>query len=77
MVTAFPFMVVVLSMLRQGLGLQQAPPNMLIVTLTLFLTGFCLGPVFARAGARPIGPALRAQAAPDARRSPQRDRRRS
>jgi flagellar biosynthetic protein FliP len=38
MVTCFPFMVTVLSLMRQGIGLQQAPPNMLIVTLALFLT---------------------------------------
>ena len=42
MVTCFPFMVVVLSLLRQGIGLQQAPPNMLIVTLALFLTWFVM-----------------------------------
>ncbi len=46
MVTCFPFMVTVLSLLRQGIGLQQAPPNMLIVTLALFLTWFVMAPVF-------------------------------
>lgn len=38
MVTCFPFVVTVLSILRQAIGLQQAPPNMLIVSLALFLT---------------------------------------
>ena len=46
MVTCFPFIVTVLSILRQGLGLQQSPPNMLIVTLALFLTYFVMEPVF-------------------------------
>jgi flagellar biosynthetic protein FliP len=36
MITCFPFVVTVLSILRQALGLQQAPPNMLIVSLALF-----------------------------------------
>ena len=35
MVTCFPFVVTVLSILRQGIGLQQSPPNMLIVSLAL------------------------------------------
>ena len=46
MFTCFPFMVTVLSILRQGLGLQQSPPNMLIITLALFLTYFVMEPVF-------------------------------
>ncbi|WP_434803138.1 flagellar type III secretion system pore protein FliP [Paracoccus aerodenitrificans] len=44
-VTCFPFMVTVLSILRQSLGLQQSPPNMLIVSLALFLTWFVMDPV--------------------------------
>lgn len=46
MVTCFPFMVTVLSILRQGLGVQAAPPNMMIVSLALFLTYFVMQPVF-------------------------------
>lgn len=46
MFTCFPFMVTVLAILRQGLGLQQSPPNMLIITLALFLTYFVMEPVF-------------------------------
>lgn len=45
MVTCFPFVVTVLSILRQAIGLQQAPPNMVIVTLALFLTWFIMDPV--------------------------------
>lgn len=45
-VTCFPFLVTVLAILRQGIGLQQSPPNMLIVTLALFLTYFVMEPVF-------------------------------
>ncbi|NHF73141.1 flagellar biosynthetic protein FliP [Paracoccus sp. 12-3] len=48
-VTCFPFMVTVLSILRQSLGLQQSPPNMLIVSLALFLTWFVMDPVLREA----------------------------
>jgi flagellar biosynthetic protein FliP len=49
MVTCFPFIVTVLSILRQAIGLQQSPPNMLIVTLALFLTWYVMDPVFTEA----------------------------
>ncbi|WBU56722.1 flagellar type III secretion system pore protein FliP [Paracoccus sediminicola] len=48
-VTCFPFIVTVLSILRQSLGLQQSPPNMLIVSLSLFLTWFVMDPVLSEA----------------------------
>lgn len=57
MVTCFPFIVTVLSILRQAIGLQQSPPNMLIVSLALFLTYFVMEPVFTAAwenGIRPL-----------------------
>lgn len=56
MITCFPFIVTVLSILRQGIGLQQSPPNMLIVTLALFLTYFVMEPVFLQAWADGITP---------------------
>jgi len=46
MITCFPFVVTVLSILRQAIGLQQAPPNMLIISLALFITYFVMDPVF-------------------------------
>lgn len=58
MITCFPFMVTVLSILRQGLGLQQSPPNMLIVRLALFLTWFVMEPVFTQAWSEAITPLL-------------------
>ncbi|HUS55015.1 MAG TPA: flagellar type III secretion system pore protein FliP [Thermohalobaculum sp.] len=58
MVTCFPFMVTVLSLLRQGIGLQQAPPNMLIVTLALFLSWFVMEPVFTEAWSNGLGPLM-------------------
>lgn len=59
MVTCFPFIVTVLSILRQAIGLQQAPPNMLIVSLALFLTWFVMDPVFTQAWANGIEPLSR------------------
>ncbi|MEM6945244.1 MAG: flagellar type III secretion system pore protein FliP [Pseudomonadota bacterium] len=57
MVTCFPFMITVFAILRQGLGLQASPPNMLLVSLALFLTWFVMEPVFREAwdiAARPL-----------------------
>ncbi len=43
--TAFTRIVVVLSLLRTALGLQQSPPNTVIVSLALFLSAFVMAPV--------------------------------
>jgi flagellar biosynthesis protein FliP len=56
MVTCFPFIVTVLSILRQAIGLQQSPPNMLIVSLALFLTWFVMDPVFTEAWVKGVEP---------------------
>ncbi len=56
MVTCFPFLVTVLAILRQAIGLQQSPPNMLIVSLALFLTYFVMEPVFTAAWQNGIAP---------------------
>lgn len=58
MITCFPFIVTVLAILRQGIGLQQSPPNMLIVSLALFLTYFVMEPVFTEAWAAGMDPLL-------------------
>ena len=56
MVTCFPFIVTVLSILRQALGLQQSPPNMVIVSLALFLTWFVMDPVFTEVWLKAVQP---------------------
>ena len=58
MVTCFPFIVTVFAILRQAIGLQQSSPNMLIVSLALFLTYFVMEPVFLEAWAAGINPLL-------------------
>ena len=45
MLSSFTRIVVVLSMLRNALGLQQTPPNTVIMSLALFLTLFTMMPV--------------------------------
>jgi flagellar biosynthetic protein FliP len=56
MVTCFPFIVTVLSILRQALGLQQSPPNILIISLSLFLTWYVMDPVFTEAWTKGVTP---------------------
>ena len=46
MMTSFTRIIIVLSLLRQALGTQTAPPNQVLVGLALFLTLFVMGPVF-------------------------------
>ncbi len=65
MVTCFPFMVTVLSILRQAVGVQQAPPNMMIVSLALFLTWFVMEPVFTQAWHDGIEPMVAGELQPE------------
>lgn len=45
MLTCFPRIIIVLSLTRNGLGMQQMPPNQVLVGLALFLTFFIMSPV--------------------------------
>ena len=44
LMTSFTRLIIVLSLLRQALGLQTTPPNQVLVGLSLFLTFFIMGP---------------------------------
>ena len=46
LMTSFTRILIVFSLLRQALGLQNLPPNMVLTGLALFLTWFIMGPVF-------------------------------
>jgi flagellar biosynthetic protein FliP len=46
--TSFTRIVIVLSLLRMALGTQTAPPNQVVIGLSLFLTFFVMGPTFDR-----------------------------
>jgi flagellar biosynthetic protein FliP len=58
MVTCFPFIVTVMAILRQAIGLQQSPPNMLLVSISLFLTFFVMEPVLIESWEQGIQPLL-------------------
>lgn len=45
MMTSFTRIIIVFSFLRNALGLQQSPPNQILVGLSLFLSLFIMGPV--------------------------------
>lgn len=46
MTTSFVRIVVVMSLLRTAIGLQNAPPNSVVISLSLFLTAFVMTPTF-------------------------------
>ena len=57
MVTSFTRIVIVLSFLRSALGVQQTPPNAVLISLALFLTGFVMAPTLEssyREGIQPL-----------------------
>jgi len=57
MVTSFTRIVIVFSFLRTAMGLQQTPPNGVIISLALFLTMFIMEPAFMKAydnGIKPL-----------------------
>ena len=56
MMTSFTRIIIVLSILRQALGLQQTPPNQVLVGLSLLLSLFVMQPVFAQISAQAIEP---------------------
>ena len=56
MMTSFTRILVVLSILRQALGLQQSPPNQVLVGLSLFLSLFVMAPTLDRLNAEAIAP---------------------
>ncbi len=56
MMTSFTRILVVLSILRQALGLQQSPPNQVLIGLALFLSLFVMAPTLDKVNANAIAP---------------------
>lgn len=57
MMTSFTRIIVVLSFLRSAIGLQQTPPNSVMISLALFMTFFIMAPTFQKAyedGVKPL-----------------------
>jgi len=58
MMTSFTRIIIVLALLRQALGAGTAPPNQVLVGLSLFLTLFIMGPVVEKINADAVQPYL-------------------
>jgi len=58
LMTSFTRIIVVLSILRQAIGLQQSPSNQILIGVSLFLSMFIMGPVFEEANTRALQPYL-------------------
>jgi flagellar biosynthesis protein FliP len=57
-VTSFVRIVIVLSMLRHAIGMQETPPNTVLISLALFLTLFTMAPVIERVNTEGVQPYL-------------------
>ena len=57
-ITSFTRIIVVLSFLRNALGLQQTPPNIVLISLALFLTGFVMAPTLQKSYNDGIAPLI-------------------
>ena len=56
MLTSFTRIVIILGFLRQALGVQQTPPNTVLLGLALFLTFFIMQPVWQQVNSEAVGP---------------------
>jgi flagellar biosynthetic protein FliP len=56
MMTSFTRIIIVLAILRQALGLQQSPPNQVLIGLSLFLSLFIMAPTLDRVNEVAIAP---------------------
>ena len=56
MMTSFTRIIVVLAILRQALGLQQSPPNQVLIGLSLFLSLFIMAPTLERVNEAALAP---------------------
>ena len=61
MLTCFVRIVIVLTLLRQAIGIQTVPPTQVLVALALFLTMFVMQGTFTKAYSEGVGPFLRGE----------------
>jgi len=66
MLTSFTRIVIVLSLLRQALGLQQTPPNIVITGLAMFLSMIVMAPTWTKIRAVAVDPYLAGKLTPAA-----------
>jgi flagellar biosynthetic protein FliP len=58
MMTSFTRIIIVLSILRQAIGLQQSPSNQILIGVSLFLSMFIMAPVFEQINEKALQPYL-------------------
>ncbi len=63
--TSFTRIIVVLSILRSALGTQQTPPNVVLISLALFLTGFIMAPTLQAAWEQGVSPLMSEELSPE------------
>lgn len=56
LMSSFTRIVIVLSFLRQAIGIPQLPPNQIIIGLSLFLTFFIMAPTYERVHSAALSP---------------------
>ena len=61
LMTSFTRIVVVMSILRQAMGLQQTPSNQVIIGIAIFLTFFIMSPVINQVNEQAVQPYLNEQ----------------
>ncbi|WP_339765506.1 flagellar type III secretion system pore protein FliP [uncultured Hoeflea sp.] len=61
MVTSFPRFIIAFAILRSGMGLATTPANMILVSLSLFMTFYVMAPTFDQAWEKGINPLLENQ----------------
>lgn len=61
MVTSFPRFIIAFAILRSGMGLATTPANMILVSLSLFMTFYVMAPTFDRAWQNGVSPLLENQ----------------
>ena len=61
LMTSFTRIIIVFSILRQALGLQQTPSNQILIGLAMFLTLFIMAPVFDQVNREALQPYLNEQ----------------
>lgn len=61
MMTSFTRLIIVFSLLRSAMGTQSTPPNMVMVSLAMFLTGYIMTPTFTEIWQQSIDPMVNEQ----------------
>ncbi|NLK43710.1 MAG: flagellar type III secretion system pore protein FliP [Tissierellia bacterium] len=65
MMTGFTRMLIVLAFIRNALGLQQTPPNQVIIGIALFLTFFIMAPIASEINTEAVQPYINSEISQD------------